>query len=268
MTGPFRQWPDRLHAGGRGRVSTGGPLRSDVPQPARARAASDAAPPRRSRWRWSPMRAKDAVGRYGENVAATYLARAGWQLLDRNWRGPAGELDIVALQGTELVVVEVKTRSGDGFGHPAVVAAVAAGCPQVVVPLGNAEEARLVPGADVRPATHLAEVARWYGADVEVPDVEPVRPEVAAAPESPVLDMSDVLGQRDARWALEVAAAGGHHVLMVGPPGAGKTMLAARLPGLLPDLGEREAVEVTAVHSVAGIFCPTGGLLRRPPFED
>lgn len=65
------------------------------------------------------MRAKDAVGRYGENVAATYLARAGWQVLDRNWRGPSGELDIVALQGTELVVVEVKTRSGDGFGHPA-----------------------------------------------------------------------------------------------------------------------------------------------------
>ena len=65
------------------------------------------------------MRAKDAVGRYGENVAASYLARAGWQMLDRNWRGPAGELDIVALQGTELVVVEVKTRSGDGFGHPA-----------------------------------------------------------------------------------------------------------------------------------------------------
>ena len=151
---------------------------------------------------------------------------------------------------------------------PAVVAAVAAGCPQVVVPVGNAEEARLVPGADVRPATHLAEVARWYGADVEVPDVEPVRPDVAAARGSAVLDMSDVLGQRDARWALEVAAAGGHHVLMVGPPGAGKTMLAARLPGLLPDLGEQEAVEVTAVHSVAGTFCPAGGLLRRPPFED
>jgi putative endonuclease len=65
------------------------------------------------------MRAKDAVGRYGENVAAIYLARAGWEVLDRNWRGPAGELDIVAMHGTELVVVEVKTRTGDGFGHPA-----------------------------------------------------------------------------------------------------------------------------------------------------
>ena len=65
------------------------------------------------------MRAKDAVGRYGENVAASFLTRSGWQVVDRNWRGPSGELDIVALQGTELIVVEVKTRRGDGFGHPA-----------------------------------------------------------------------------------------------------------------------------------------------------
>ena len=65
------------------------------------------------------MKAKDAVGRYGEDVAATYLAEQGWELVDRNWRGPSGEIDIVALQGTELVVVEVKTRRGTGFGHPA-----------------------------------------------------------------------------------------------------------------------------------------------------
>ncbi len=65
------------------------------------------------------MRAKDAVGRYGENVAASYLVAAGWEVVDRNWRGRAGELDIVALHGDELVVVEVKTRTGDGFGHPA-----------------------------------------------------------------------------------------------------------------------------------------------------
>ena len=65
------------------------------------------------------MRAKDAVGRYGERVAADYLLDQGWQLLDRNWRGRDGELDIVALQGNALVVVEVKTRRGLGFGHPA-----------------------------------------------------------------------------------------------------------------------------------------------------
>jgi len=65
------------------------------------------------------VRAKDAVGRYGERVAAAYLEERGWVLLDRNWRGPSGELDIVARDGEDLVVVEVKTRTGDGFGHPA-----------------------------------------------------------------------------------------------------------------------------------------------------
>ena len=65
------------------------------------------------------MRAKDAVGRYGERVAAAYLEGRGWQVLDRNWRGPDGELDIVALRAGELIVVEVKTRRGLGFGHPA-----------------------------------------------------------------------------------------------------------------------------------------------------
>lgn len=151
---------------------------------------------------------------------------------------------------------------------PAVVAAVAAGHPRVVVPAANAAEARLVPGAQVRTAGHLAEVAAWYGADVEVPDHEPVATDLAGGTAHVVPDLGDVVGQGAARWALEVAAAGGHHVLMVGPPGAGKTMLAARLPGLLPDLDERAAVEVTAVQSVAGTFCAADGLIRRPPFED
>lgn len=65
------------------------------------------------------MRAKDAVGRYGEQVAVTHLLEAGWEVLDRNWRGHCGELDVVALEGEELVVVEVKTRTGDRYGHPA-----------------------------------------------------------------------------------------------------------------------------------------------------
>jgi len=155
---------------------------------------------------------------------------------------------------------------------PAVAAAVAAGHPRVVVPWGNATEATLVPGAEVVAAGSLAEVAHGYGAQVEVPLTEPaavLQPDVAlGAPGGAGADLADVLGQAPARWALEVAAAGGHHLLMVGPPGAGKTMLAARLPGLLPDLDEQAAIEVTAIHSVAGTFQPAGGLLRRPPFED
>lgn len=152
---------------------------------------------------------------------------------------------------------------------PAVAAAVAAGYPRVVVPLASAEEARLVPGAQVLAAASLAQVAVEHGAELaQVPQVEPVGAEHAPAAGRAAPDLSDVIGQRAARWALEVAAAGGHHLLMVGPPGAGKTMLAERLPGLLPDLGEAEAVEVTAVHSVAGTFRPQDGLVRRPPFEN
>ncbi len=150
---------------------------------------------------------------------------------------------------------------------PAVAAAVAAGRPRVVVPQANVREAELVPGAEVSGATCLAQVLAAYGADVTVPDLpQAVLDLPPAAASSP--DLADVLGQQTARWALEVAAAGGHHLFLVGPPGTGKTMLAARLPSLLPDLDDRDAVEVTAIHSVAGTFDPGGGLVRRPPFED
>ena len=152
---------------------------------------------------------------------------------------------------------------------PAVAAAVRAGHCRVVVPSGNLAEARLVPGAEVVGVDSLAQVAARYGADVDVPEVEPVR-DVLPAREVPGVgpDLADVIGQDEARHCLEIAAAGGHHLLMVGPPGAGKTMLASRLPGLLPDLDEAEAVEVTAVHSLAGSFDPSGGLVRRPPYEN
>ncbi|MBW3645579.1 MAG: ATP-binding protein [Actinobacteria bacterium] len=96
-------------------------------------------------------------------------------------------------------------------------------------------------------------------------------PEPAAEPAVPARlvdpDLADVRGQPFARLALEVAAAGRHHLLLVGPPGAGKTMLARRLPGLLPDLEAAEALEVTKVHSAAGLPLPADGLVRRPPLR-
>ncbi len=155
---------------------------------------------------------------------------------------------------------------------PAVMASVQAGFPDIVVAQANLAEAALVPGANVRGYRTLARLALDAGADPQelALDFEPEDPELPCdGPEEAAVppDMADVSGQGDARQALEVAAAGAHHLLLTGPPGAGKTMLAERLPGLLPDLGDHEAMEVTAIHSLCGLPSSSVQLLRRPPFE-
>lgn len=162
----------------------------------------------------------------------------------------------------------------DGHLHPvrgvlpAVAAAVAAGHSTIVVPRANLAEAKLVPGAEVTAADHLAELIQRYGGHAQQPPGESgaQHPEAPPTPVPPP-DLAEVVGQDEARLALEVAAAGGHHLFFLGPPGAGKTMLARRLPSLLPDLDDDEAVEVTSVHSLAGTFVADGGLMLRPPFE-
>ncbi|MCM0614966.1 YifB family Mg chelatase-like AAA ATPase [Paenarthrobacter sp. TYUT067] len=156
---------------------------------------------------------------------------------------------------------------------PAVMAAVQAGYPDVVVADANAEEAALVPGAKVRGYKTLARLAFDFGADPKdlALDYDPVDADVPAddAGHVPLMpDLCDVSGQGEARRALEVAAAGGHHMLLTGPPGAGKTMLAERLPGLLPDLAGTAAMEVTAIHSLAAVQSTAVRLIRRPPFEN
>ncbi len=155
---------------------------------------------------------------------------------------------------------------------PAVMASVQAGYPDIVVAQANLAEAALVPGANVRGYRTLARLALDSGADPQelALDFEPEDPEHPCdGPEDAGVypDMADVSGQGDARRALEVAAAGAHHLLLTGPPGAGKTMLAERLPGLLPDLADHEAMEVTAIHSLCGLPSSSVQLLRRPPFE-
>jgi magnesium chelatase family protein len=136
--------------------------------------------------------------------------------------------------------------------------------PVVVVAAAAAAEASLVGRHEVRSVRTLAEVVGALCGETPWPDPPPPVPD---RPEPPGLDLADVRGQRVARLALEVAAAGGHHLLLVGPPGAGKTMLAARLPGLLPDLDHAEALEVTRIHSAGGLALPAGGLVRRPPYR-
>jgi magnesium chelatase family protein len=153
---------------------------------------------------------------------------------------------------------------------PAVVGAVAAGAERVVVPVGNLSEARLVPGASVSAAPTLAHLLAALRGQAPPPldETESAPVEPAVVPGMAEGDLADVVGQPVARRLVEVAAAGRHHLLLSGPPGAGKTMLARRLPGLLPDLTIAEALEVTAVHSVAGRLPSGTPLLRRGPFVD
>ncbi len=156
---------------------------------------------------------------------------------------------------------------------PAVAAAVRAGATAVVVPHGNAQEAALVPGVRVTGVRTLAGlVARARGEALPAAETAVAEPEEAApvpdAADAHRPDLADVLGQATARYLVEVAAAGGHHLLMLGPPGAGKTMLAERLPGLLPPLDRASALEATAIHSVAGLLDDgSGPLVDRAPYQ-
>ncbi|WP_405422718.1 YifB family Mg chelatase-like AAA ATPase [Streptomyces erythrochromogenes] len=172
---------------------------------------------------------------------------------------------------------------------PAVLAAAEAGYRQVVVPQQCAAEAALVPDVSVLGVRSLRQLIAVL-TDGEVPEEDPAGPPgrpdpmlagllvpgaglgTGLAPGRPggdctdFPDLADVTGQHTARRALEVAAAGGHHLFLSGPPGAGKTMMAERLPWILPPLTRQDSVEVTAVHSVAGILPPGEPLVSRPPY--
>lgn len=145
---------------------------------------------------------------------------------------------------------------------PAVLAARQRGWPAVVVPAGNLAEASLVDGIEVFGVHTLRHLRHWLDTGTGLDG----RVGATVQHDDGTADLADVVGQTQARFAIEVAAAGAHHLMLTGPPGVGKTMLAQRLPGLLPDLSEAEALEVTAVHSVAGLLSERMPLITRPPF--
>jgi len=136
------------------------------------------------------------------------------------------------------------------------------GLERLLCPLESAQEAALA-GVRPIPVAHLAEAVAYLRGEVEPPEVPP--PADADVQQHP--DLAEVRGQERARRALEIAAAGRQNLLFAGPPGTGKTMLARRLPGLLPPLDEAAALEVTRIHSVAGLLPPEQPLVRTPPFR-
>lgn len=148
---------------------------------------------------------------------------------------------------------------------PAAIAAAEAGVATLMVPRGNAREAAAVSGPAVFPVDTLGEAVRFLRGECDLDAFTQTNGSAPAANDE--LDLSDVRGNDKAKRATEIAAAGGHNLLMIGPPGAGKTMLARRMPTILPPMTEPEALEVTRIHSVAGLLEDDAGLVRTRPFR-
>jgi magnesium chelatase family protein len=202
-----------------------------------------------------PADLKKSGGAFDMAIAAATLGALG--------RIPPASLEGTALLGELSLTGAIRPVRGV---LPALRGAASRGIRRAIVPRENAREAASVPGTEVRVAEHLSEIARYFksGTPLDGPGDPPVfRP----VPAPGNIDLADVRGQHAARRALEIAAAGGHNLLMIGPPGSGKTMLARRLPTIMPPLTAVEALELTAVHSVAGLLPADQGIVASRPFR-
>lgn len=210
----------------------------------------------------SPANLRKSGPHYDLAIAAAILAAQG-------------KFDKEQLAGTALLgelMLDGALRAVPGV-LPMVLAAAAAGLHRAIVPDVQVAEAELVEDIEVIGLRSLAQVVAWFN-DEPLPDARPVPSMGSVAGltwrgegRTAELDLADVRGMADTRYALEVAAAGGHHLALCGPKGAGKTTLAERVPGLLPDLTLAEALELSSIHSLADNLVPGAPIARRPPFR-
>lgn len=159
--------------------------------------------------------------------------------------------------------LEGRLRSVSGV-LPMALAAAAGGCRKLFVPADNAPEASAVRELEVYPAAHVRDILAHLRGTQPIPPHPPLEPRRVLRD---MPDYADVRGQENAKRALEIAAAGGHNLLMIGPPGAGKSMLARRLPSILPDMSREEALDATAIHSVVGLTSREEPILTSRPFR-